>query len=230
VLHRTRRLVRLSAPLLAVALLPATAANAASPSAHLVSLDQARKALPATSDMPGRPQTVITTSDPVFSNGSPCPAPDAKPLVLKQSHLVTNIYEADPTSLNAIPVQFTLTAVVFHTTAAARVGMGSILHIETHCPKHEGDSEASMDRTLSQSYQAKGWSGWRSVAHLTVAPDPTDPGDIGLAARINTEYLLRGNVVLILIESGPLTPGNGPQQEAARKQASTAMLAGFAKL
>jgi hypothetical protein len=230
VLHRTRRLVRLSAPLLAVALLPATAANAAGPVAPLVSLDQARHALPESSAMPGHPQTVVSSTAGGLSGGNPCPAPDAKPLVLKQSHQVTNLYFDTMTSPNVVPSQFAITAVVFHTTAAAKIGMASILHSEAHCPKVVGDSEASITRTLSASYRAEGWTGWRSIAHLTAAPDPTDPGDTGLALRLNTEYLSRGNVVLILTESGELTPANGAKQEADRKKATTTMLAGFAKL
>jgi hypothetical protein len=228
--HRTRRLVRLSAPLLAVALLPTAAATAGAPAAHLISLDQARNALPAGSAMPGHPQTVISSTLGAFSGASPCLGPDVKPLVLKQSHEVTDVYIGNITSPNAIPSEFTITAVVFHTTAAAKVGMTSILHIEAHCPKQQGDSTGTVTRTGSARYADDGWTGWRTIDHLTVAPDPTDPGDTGLALRLNEEYLLRGNVVLLLTESGVLTPGAGHKQEADRKKATTAMLAGFAKL
>jgi hypothetical protein len=227
--HRARRIVRLSAPLLAVALLPSAAANAAAPQAHLISLDQARTALPAGSAMPGHPQTTISSTAAIASI-APCLGPDVRPLTMKQSHQVTEIYIGSLASINAIPSQFTITAFVFHTVAAAKVGMTAIVHSEAHCPKQQGDSEGSVTRTASARYATDGWTGWRSIDHLIVPPDPTDPGDTGLAMRLNEEYLLRGNVVLALTESGALTPGAGPKQEADRKKATTAMLAGFAKL
>ena len=225
-----RRAVRLSAPLLTFALLPVSAATAATPAGHLVSVDQARNALPAANVMPGHPATVVTSTLGVFASATPCPSPKAKPLVFKGSHPVTNIYIGKLTSSKVIPPQFSITAIVFHTTATAKTAMATIVQAEAHCPKRQGDTTATLTRTASAPYSSGGWAGWRSVGQLTVAPDPTIPGDTGLSLRLNTEYLLRGNVVLVLSESASATPGSGPKQEAARKAATKTMLAGFAAL
>lgn len=227
-LHRTRRIARLSTPLLALALMPVAAANATAP-AHLVSLDQARKAMPQLSTMPGHPDSVTTSTNATLTAIAPCLGPDVKPLKLKLSHAVTSLYVAAPTATNAVPSQFSITAVVFHTVAAAKVGMEAIVHAEAHCPKQGGDSEASFSRTLSTKYATSGWTGWRSTDHLTIAPDPADATDPGIALRLNEEYLLRGNVLLVLNEAGALA-GSGAKQDADRKKATIAMLAGYHKL
>jgi hypothetical protein len=225
--HRLRRVISASAPLLAVALLPATAHAAAAPT-HLVSLDQARKDLPASSAMPGHPQTVVTTTIGGLANGNPCTGPQAKPLAFKHSRQVSSLYIGKFTSPSAQPTQFLVSAIVFHTTADARAGMATIVRTEKHCPKQQGDSSATVTRTLSGSYAANGWKGWRTVAKVAVAADPSDPIDSGLEVRINTEYLQRGNVVLLLSESGSNKPGTAAKQDADRRQATKAMLAGFA--
>lgn len=227
-LHRTRRIARMSTPLLALALMPAAAANAAATS-HLVSFDQARKAMPSASALPGKPSSLNTVTRNGATPVGPCLA-DEKPLTLKPSHMVASLYSTPATKPGAMPTEIAISALVFHSAAAAKAGMEAIVHVETRCPKQIGDSEASIVRTLSAKYATAGWTGWRSTDHLTVAPDPSDPTDTGLAARLNSEYLLRGNVVLAVGVSGPLSPTNGAQQEAYRKKATTALLAGFAKL
>jgi hypothetical protein len=225
VLPHARRVSRLllSAPLVAAALVPATAAQAAAPAAHLISLAQAREALPAPAVMPGHPETVVTTTA-IGVNAPVCIGPTAKPLRLKNAHLVTNLYVS-----NGAKSTFAITAFVFHTAAAAKVGLAAVLHAEHACPARQSAPDGSVVRTLSQKYGAGSWTGWRSTDHLTIPSDPTDPTP-PMTMRLSAEFLARGNVLLELTETSMAGQGSGPAQEAARKTATKAMLAGFAKL
>jgi hypothetical protein len=226
VLPHARRLSRLlvSAPLVAAAVIPATTAQAAAPAPHLVSQAQARAALPTSSAMPGHPPTVVTSTAGAFANPTVCVGPNTGPVRLKNVHPVTNIY----IPAGAKP-SFSITALVFHTTAAAKVGLAAILHAEHACPARQSAPDGSVVRTLSAKYGAGSWTGWRSIDHLTIPSDPTDPAP-PLALRLATEFLARGNVLLVLTETSTTGQGSGPALEAARKTATTAMLAGFAKL
>ena len=220
-------------PIAAAVLVAGTAAHAASPVA-LVSLAQAKAALPAAEAMPGHPRTVTVTTEPLLGKLQPCLQPHPKTIALHGAHSVTAVYfitpagKANPAGQVAL-TSFTITAVVFHTAAAAATALAAVDAAERHCPAHISAPDGSVTRTLSQRYTVHAWTGWRSIAHLDFPADPTVPGDTATSIRLNQEFLVRGNVLLNLTETGGTPTGSGPVQDKARKAATTAMLAGYAK-
>lgn len=233
--YRARLLAAVAAgPVAAVGLVPPAAASAASP-AKLVSLAQAKAALPAAEAMPGHPKTVTISTEPVLGKLQPCLQPHPKPIALHGAHSVTALYLVAPkpkagTSDQLSLTEFTVTAVVFHTAAAAATALAAVDSAERHCPTRISAPDGTVTRSLSQRYKVKNWTGWRSIAHLNIPADPTVPGDTATSLRLNQEFLVRGNVLLNLTETGDTSAGSGEVQEKARKAATIAMLAGYAKL
>ena len=223
----------MTAPVIAVAMLSGTVARAASPVA-LVSLAQAKAALPEPAAMPGHPKTVTISTEAALGKLQPCLQPHPKAIAVHGAHTVTALYIVLPSSkANASQVaftEFTVTAVVFHTTAAAATALAAVDAAERHCPSRISAADGSVTRTLSQRYTVRSWAGWRSVAHLDIPADPTDPGDTATSIRLTQEFLARGNVLLSLTETGNISAGTGAVQEKARKAATTALLAGFDKI
>jgi hypothetical protein len=221
--HR-RRLSRvlLAVPLVAGALPPASAHAAAAP-AHLVSRAQAAAALSRGSAMPGESPLLGTRTDNLWLEQTVCLTGDVATVTFTHAHVIANWYGSGKA------YSFEVAAVVFHTVADAKVGLAAVFRLEAHCPARDSDQYGTEVRTLSTRYGAEGWNGWRSTDHAYVPADPFThyPAE---SIRMNTEFLVRGNVLLMLQQFGDLGPGTGPAMEQDRKKATTAMLAGFAKL
>ena len=219
--HHLRRLstVALTAPLLAGAVLPAVSAHATTVPAHLVSRAQAAAALPHASAMPGKTPLLGTETDNSNLRQDVC-FTGPGPVTFANAHAIVNYYghNNEPT--------FMVAAIVFHTVADAKVGLAAVGRAETHCPSHYSGPDGTDVRTLTARYGANSWIGWRSTDHWDAPADPVNhfPAE---SLRINTEFLVRGNV---LLELGQISTVGGSVAEQARKQATTAMLAGFAKL
>lgn len=224
--HHLRRFstALLAAPLLAGAVLPVVSARAATAPGHLVSRAQAAAALPAGSAMPGKPGKNGQSTDPSLRNVVVCVALNPTPVKLNAGYAITKYFSG-----GKVPAEYEVTAVVFHTIAAAKVGLAAVKHAESRCPVHQVSPGGTVTRTLSQPYAANGWTGWRSVDHLSFPADKS-AGEPAWSVRQSTEFLVRGNVLLELDVVGDLGPGSGPTQDAARRTATTAMLAGYAKL
>ena len=221
-----------AAPLVAAVLVAGTAA-AASP-VTLVTLAQAKAALPAAEAMPGRPSTVTITTEAVLGKLQPCLQPHPKAIALHGAHSVSALYFITPSrktnpSAEVALTSFTVTAVVFHTAAAAVTALAAVDTAERRCPTRISAPDGTVTRTLSQRYAVHTWTGWRSVVHLDIPADPTDPGDTATSLRLNQEFLVHGNVLLNLTETGGTAAGSGTVQDKARKAATTAMLAGYSK-
>jgi hypothetical protein len=221
--HRLRRLSRvvLAVPLVVGALPPASAH--AAPPAHLVSRTQAAAALPRGSAMPGKSPLLGTRTDNSWLEQPVCLTGGVPTVTFTHAHVIVNWYGSGKA------YTFMIAAVVFHTVPDAKVGLAAVARLEAHCPTRDSDQYGTEVRTLSTRYGADGWTGWRSIDHAYLPADPFThyPAE---SFRMNTEFLLRGNVLLMLQQFGDLGPGTGPAMEQDRKKATTAMLAGFAKL
>ena len=231
---RHRVFAAVAAPIVAAVMVGTTAAHAASPIV-LVSLAQAKAALPAPETMPGHPRTVTISTEAVLGKLQPCLQPHPKAIALHGAHTVTALYlttpSTKPSANGAIAfTEFTVTAVVFHTAADAASALATVDAAERRCPTRISTADATVTRTLSQRYAVGAWTGWRAITHLDIPADPTDPTDTATSLRLNQEFLLHANVMLNLTETGATAAGSGPVQDKARKAATTAALAGYAKL
>jgi hypothetical protein len=221
--HR-RRLSRvlLAVPLVVGALPPASAQAAAAP-AHLVSRAQAAAALPRGSAMPGKNPLLDTRTDNSWLEQTVCLTGEPSTVTFTHAHVIANWYGSGKA------YTFMVAAVVFHTVADAKVGLAAVARLESHCPARDSDQYGAEVRTLSTRYAADDWNGWRSTDHASAPANPIThyPAE---SFRMNMEFLVRGNVLLVLQQFGDLGPGTGPAMEQDRKKATTATLAGFAKL
>jgi hypothetical protein len=215
----------------------ATAASAAAPSStaksRLVSLDEALAALPAAGRLPGSVRLVEKVQLPTEADVAPCPellldpSGDATLKAGTAGALYEPAHHQTPAAKTA---SWALSAYVFHNAKLAKAAESKLLALEKACPKSLGGQglPVDIDRTSAAAYAVDGWTGYRSVdeaSSLNLIDGPEPEG-----VRLTQVFLVKGNVMLNLVEQGGLQPGTAARQEAWRKTVTKLMFTAFDKL
>jgi hypothetical protein len=223
----------------------AASAQAAAPKLKTVSMDQAFAALPTAKTVPGDVRLTAKFETPGSAAFDPCPQTDLAALIAELSGdssggapglsfagtQVGAVYEpAHSKTPTAKTATWQLNAVVFHTAKLAKAAAAKLAATEKSCPKTTPPIPGltlpfSLLRTKSAVYSVDGWTGYRTVdqmstLNLLLGPDP-------VGTRSTQVYLTRGNVMLVIDETGTIEPGTAPRQEVWRQQVTRGMLTSF---
>lgn len=208
----------------------AQAATAPAPAAPaLVDIDTAFGLLPAATAVPGAVRLTLKVETPGAAAIVPCPETLAE-LDLKGS-LVGAQYE---TASKKTPAERTaswaITAVVFHSVKLAKSETARLVKVEKACPK-KAPSDSTDDnpfpfvRTKTAAYAVGAWKGYRTVDQIAVTDLIEGPDPVG--ERVNSVFLLKGNVLLAVQETGGIQPGTTTRQDLWRRTVTTLMLRQF---
>jgi hypothetical protein len=211
----------------------AAAASAPAPVAakpHLVTLDGAFAALPTAKQLPGDVRLVEKVQLPTQGQLSPCPELLFNSLgdVAVKAGTAGALFEpAHHQTPAAKTATWAVSALVFHSAKQAKDAGGRLLALEKICPKKLGGQGLPVDiaRTHAGAYAVDGWTGYRSVdeaSSLNLVDGPEPEG-----VRVTQVFLVKGNVMLSLIEQGGIQPGTAVRQEAWRKTVTKVLFTAF---
>ena len=213
-------------------LLAPAAARAATPAPavpSLVDIDAAFGLLPAAKALPGAVRLTLKVQTPGAAAIVPCPETLAE-LDLKGS-LVGAQYE---TASKKTPLDKTaswaITAVVFHSDKVAKAETARLVKVEKACPK-KAQTDSNHDnpfpfvRTKTAAYAVGAWKGYRTVDQIAITDLVEGPDPVG--ERVNSVFLLKGNVLLAVQETGGIQPGTTARQDAWRRSVTAFMLRQF---
>jgi hypothetical protein len=223
----------------------ATAAQAAAPRLHTVTLDEAFAAMPVAKLVPGDVGLVAKLETPGAASLDPCPQLDLETLInailsggspgpigltLKSSQVIAAYEPAHSKTPVGKTASWNLGAVVFHSAKLASTAAAKLAKIEKACPKTVPPIAGfppitSLVRTHSAAYAVDGWTGYQTVdedvsLNLLNGPDPT-------GTRSTRVFLTRGNVMVTITEQGVVDTGTGVRQEAWRSTVTRGLLTSF---
>jgi hypothetical protein len=211
---------------------PVAVANAAAPvpaAPAVVDVDAAFTAMPLAKALPGAVRLVLKVETPGSAQIVPCPETLA-PVNLKGS-LVGAQYE---TATKKTPAEKTaswsITAVVFHNAKVAKREAARLVKIEKACPKKapndsQDDNPFPFVRSKSATYAVGDWTGYRTVDTISITDLLEGPDPVG--ERVNTVFLVKGNVMLTIQETGGIQPGTLVRQDLWRKSVTALMVKQF---
>jgi hypothetical protein len=116
---------------------------------------------------------------------------------------------------------------IFASPAQAKAAMSGFAAADEACPRvltdHERGGSLIFTTTLSGKDTAGGWTGYRTVMHVTGTGN-----EKSFSSRAFETYLTRGNVVAEILVHSSGNPGTGPKEDGWRKQATKLLLARIA--
>lgn len=207
----------------------AQAAPAPAAAPALVDIDTAFAAMPLAQLLPGAVRLTLKVETPGSAQIVPCPETLA-PFNLKGS-LVGAQYE---TATKKTPAEKTaswaITAVVFHTTKLAKTEAARLVKTEKACPKKapndgQDDNPFPFVRSKAATYSVGAWTGYRTVDTISLTDLLEGPDPVG--ERVNTVFLVKGNVMLTVQETGGIQPGTLVRQDLWRKSVTALMVKQF---
>ena len=180
------------------------------------------------SRLPGDVTLQIKLEAPGIAQANACPEQgdaDSEVSLGKATTVLAEYGPAHASTPQDRQVNWGLTAFVYHTGAQARAARAKLLTVEKHCPRRATVFGVPLVRTTSIAYTVDGWAAYRTVDELSVLNLVDGPDPVGV--RLNDEYLLRGNVLLNIKESGTIGTGTTHRQDVWRQATTTSMLAAF---
>jgi hypothetical protein len=218
----------------ALLLVPATAQAVSTPTPvtvapALIDIDTAFAAMPAAKSLPGAVRLTLKIQTPGSAGLVPCPE-TLVPMTLKGSLVGAEYETANKKTPADKTAQWSISAVVFHTTKLAASETAKVVKAEKACPKKAPNDAADDNpfpfvRTKAASYSVDGWKGYRTVDQISVTDLLEGPDPVG--ERINVVYLTKGNVMLAIQEEAGIQPGTTARQDAWRKTVTALVLKAF---
>jgi hypothetical protein len=214
-------------------LAPAAVAHAASApvpvTPALVDVDTAFATMPLAQVLPGAVRLTLKVETPGAASIVPCP--ETLATVNLKGSLVGAQYEtANKKTPAEKTASWSLTAVVFHTNKLAKSEAARLVKIEKACPK-KAPSDGNDDpfppfvRSKAAAYAVGAWTGYRTVDTISLTDLIEGPDPVG--ERVNTVFLVKGNVMLTVQETGGIQPGTLVRQDLWRKSVTALMVKQF---
>lgn len=199
----------LSAALMVASITPA---QAATPS--FISVSAAYAALPAAKLLPGAVRLEEKILVPGQSEVFACLLSE-QPLTFKATMVGEQLVPAHHQTPEDKTAGWQVVAVVFHNAKLAKAAQAKVLQAEKSCPRSLPDSQGSgsgfsYHRAVSKTYSVNGWKGYRTVDTIEGLDLLNGPAPVGV--RVNNVILTRGNVMLNILEQGPVDPGTAARQ------------------
>lgn len=220
----SRALVRLSAAGMSAGLVLAAAAgsaNATTTTFNNLTSAQVLASLPAPSALPAGTKLAGKVKATKVASATPCGTGTPK-VSLTGATGVAAIYTSGKATASSSSLSvWTISAAVFGTHAQAAKAAATLAEVQAKCPPSVTTKGATLTRTvLAPDTSEQGlWKGVRGVYHLTV----TD-GKVSASVRLMTTWFERGNVLVQVSESAPITSDSGARQDALRKAVTVATL------
>jgi hypothetical protein len=195
----------------------------------LVDVDTAFAAMPLAQVLPGDVRLTLKVETPGAASIVPCP--ETLVSVNLKGSLVSAQYEtAHKKTLPEKTASWSLTAVVFHTAKLAKSEAARLVKIEKACPKKapsDGNDDAfpPFVRSKAAAYAVGSWTGFRTVDTISLTDLIEGPDPVG--ERVNTVFLVKGNVLLTVQETGTIQPGTLVRQDVWRKSVTALLLKQF---
>lgn len=216
-------------------LAPAAVAQAAPTPAPatpvLVDIDSAFGAMPLAVVLPGAVRLTLKLETPGAASIVPCPE-TLVPVSLKGSLVGAQYETANKKTPAERTASWSITAVVFHSAKLAKTEAARLVKIEKACPKKApsdgGDGDSPFPpfvRSKAAAYALGAWTGYRTIDTISLTDLIEGPDPVG--ERVNTVFLVKGNVMLTVQETGGIQPGTLVRQDLWRKSVTALMVKQF---